>query len=166
MTKAGEFFKDISRWNPWLQGAIGIIIALIVIFAVWFLFFSVTKCQDIQCYLEKQRDCSSAEFIRETEKTIWGYRILEEQEGKCFIEVKVLEIRDSPINKQALEGNSMICELPSGSVAEPEADLSQCHGILREQIQEMIIQNLHKYVLENIDDIKNSLAVKNATTIV
>jgi hypothetical protein len=51
----------------------------------------------------------------------------------------------------------MTCYLPIGDDRVPEADISVCHGILKEELQAIIIEKLHLYVVENIGEISSEL---------
>jgi hypothetical protein len=62
------------------------------------------------------------------------------------------------LDRTELEGQSMNCLVPLGSSAAPEADISNCHGILKEELQEMIINKLHAYVVDNLGEIGDELA--------
>jgi hypothetical protein len=51
----------------------------------------------------------------------------------------------------------MDCYLPLGSLVSPESDISRCHGILKEGMQNLIIRQLHTYIVENVKDIGSEL---------
>ena len=52
-----------------------------------------------------------------------------------------------------LEGKDMDCFLKLGLVISPEKSLKDCHGLLKEDIQEMIIQRMHSQIVENLGKI-------------
>ena len=47
----------------------------------------------------------------------------------------------------------MDCSVPFGLVIKPESEMKNCHGELKEGLQEIIIENLHTYIVGNLDKI-------------
>ena len=45
----------------------------------------------------------------------------------------------------------MICYVPLKLVINPISNLKNCHGLLKENIQELYLTNMHKYVISNLD---------------
>src|SRR3989338_2722717 len=76
---------------------------------------------------------------------------------KCKIEVKLLQIKKGDLSFSKLEGSSMNCYVQAGSTVAPESDLSNCHGDLKEGLQETIINKLHKYIVNNLGEIGEGL---------
>ena len=58
---------------------------------------------------------------------------------------------------EILEGREMECYLPFGSVIEPEENLDRCHGLLKEEMQKIIINKLHNYITDNIGKLEDKL---------
>jgi hypothetical protein len=56
-----------------------------------------------------------------------------------------------------LEGNKMECKLPRGVVMIPESDIGNCHGLLKEGLQDLVIQKLHTYLVQNLGRINLEL---------
>jgi hypothetical protein len=48
----------------------------------------------------------------------------------------------------------MTCNYPISTLNLPEDDISTCTGPLREELQELIIQRMHNYLIQNIGEIK------------
>ena len=46
---------------------------------------------------------------------------------------------------------------PKGIPIYPEKDLSKCHGRLKEELQAIIINKLHTYIIENIGEFRGNL---------
>ena len=57
----------------------------------------------------------------------------------------------------------MNCYLPLGDTSYPEGNIQQCKGELKEELQNLIIQKLHSYILENLDKISGELSTLEAT---
>jgi hypothetical protein len=145
--------KKSRNWKAYL--IIGIIILLIA--AVYFTFFFYYSCDDLACFQAHQKECAKTKFINDEEETTWKYTIQGKEGDKCEINVEVLNIKKGSANKQKLEGKDMNCLLPLGSIALPEADLARCHGELKEDMQNLIIQKLHAYIIENVEEIHEEL---------
>ncbi|MFQ5531454.1 MAG: hypothetical protein ACE5ES_02455, partial [Candidatus Nanoarchaeia archaeon] len=56
-----------------------------------------------------------------------------------------------------LEGLKMTCSLPIGDISSPEDNLKNCQGPLKEELQNLIIQKMHAYILDNLGDIGEEL---------
>jgi hypothetical protein len=132
-------------------------VILILIGAVYFTFFFTYSCDSLACFQAHQRECSRTHFINQESDTVWDYKIVGEENKACQIEVKVLQVKQGETDRKKLEGESMTCYLPFGSDKSPESDISVCHGLLKEELQGMIIEKLHLYVVENIGEIGNEL---------
>jgi hypothetical protein len=137
----------------------GIIIALIVITLViaLYLSFSAVECVNFQCFQEKMAECKSATYVNEETEASWGYKIKGKRGNQCEIEVSLLGAKEGSLNLRQFEGNSMSCFYDVGIVAYPEKDLDVCQGLLKEDLQGVIIENLHKYIVDNLGDIQEEL---------
>jgi len=47
----------------------------------------------------------------------------------------------------------MLCEIPLRVVVAPESNLKNCHGLLKEEMQSLIIEKMHAYVTANLEEI-------------
>lgn len=136
---------------------ISIILSVLVILAVYFTFFFSYTCEDLSCYQAHQRECAKTKFINDQEDITWNYFIKGTNSNRCVVNVEILKIKEGAVSNQKLVGKDMDCYLPFGSAVAPEGDLSRCHGILKEELQNSIIQKLHSYILENIGQISEEL---------
>ena len=134
-----------------------IMLAIIAILAVYFTFFFYYKCTDTDCFRAHQEKCSKTKFINDAQDATWGYAIKGKSSGQCKIEVELVQIKQGEKTLEELEGNKMLCYLPLGNTANPEADISKCHGLLKEKLQETIINKLHAYILKNVGEISEEL---------
>ncbi len=132
-------------------------IFIVLIGAIYFTFFFSYSCDNMACFQAHQRECSKTHFINNEEETTWDYKIKGESNEACEIEVEVLRIKEGDVSRKRLEDKSMTCYLPFGDDSSPEADISNCHGLLKEELQEMVIEKLHLYVIENIGEISEEL---------
>src|SRR4030042_3483086 len=136
-----------------------LIIALIIVvgLAIYFTFFFYYTCNDLECYRAHQRDCVRTKFISDGVETTWQYLVKGKDSGKCVINVKVVKIKQGTLDKQRLVNKAMDCSVLLGSIVEPETDLAVCHGELKEEMQNIIIQKLHAYIVENLGEIGKEL---------
>jgi hypothetical protein len=114
-------------------------------------------CGDFECFQSEMVACSKATYINNDPKTLWKYEIIGRENDECDVEVTLLSAKEGKVGIDKYEGHSMICSYPTGVSNYPENDLSRCHGRLKEDMQEVIIERFHAYVLENLGDIQDAL---------
>ena len=135
-----------------------IVLALIFLsLALRYTFFYTDSCETAECFFQNIRDCSKATFVNDNSEATWKYEILRDKGNACDIEVTLSQQKSSDLELSALEGKSMICSLPLGVVDYPEKNLEFCHGELKEEIQSTLINKLHKYIIDNLGEIKDDL---------
>lgn len=136
-----------------------LIISLIVVLAaaVYFTFFYSYSCDDKSCFVSHQEKCSRTVFVNEEDNAVWKYKIKGKEDGMCVINVELTEVKQGNLDLIKLKNKDMNCYLPVGAVTSPEADISKCHGRLKEGMQEIIIENLHSYILDNVGTIDEEL---------
>lgn len=146
------------------RGRIGVIITVVLIVlvfaaAIYFSFFFYYKCaqSDLACYLAHQEKCAKTKFINDEAQTTWNYKIIGKNDERCDVEVKILKMKQGSIDKINLEGKDMICSISVGSKIRPEENLNICHGLLKEKIQEIMINNAHAYIISNMGKISGEL---------
>lgn len=143
-----------DNWKAYVT--IGII--LLVIAGIYFLFFFHYSCDDLSCFYGHQEKCVKTKLINNQEDTTWLYTIKGQEDNQCKINVEVLAIKIGTIDKKRLEGKNMDCYSPIGSMGVPGSDISKCHGELKEEMQNLIIQKLHQYIVGSTQDIGEELA--------
>lgn len=130
---------------------------IILINAVYFSLFFYKKCDDVKCYISNQEACKKVKFVKESDDVVWLYRINGKNLGKCEIDVRILQVKKGEMERKNLEEKSMLCELDIGTRSMPETDISKCSGKLKEEMQNLIIQKLHFYIIENVGEIGEEL---------
>ena len=118
----------------------------------WLLFFSFEDCGDWECFNENLRVCDKARFIG-GEDMIFRYSILGRSGEECRIHTELLQGELNGQDSLKLEGEGMVCNLPFGMVAVPENNLDECHGILKENLQDIVIKKMYSYIIQNIDNL-------------
>jgi hypothetical protein len=135
-----------------------IILAAILVFlaiTIFFTFFYAKKCKDANCFNSMLAKCKKAEFLNSKEDSTWLYSIKGSNKDKCVVNVKNVLIKLD--EAKAVQGKSMLCYLPKGVVIAPESALDECHGMLKEALQDIIIERMHTYIVQNIGQISESL---------
>lgn len=137
-----------------------IFIAIAVVFigfAVKTSFFYAPKCESFECFSEKMRECKPANFLNDDAEATWRYNIKGVKDGACVIEVTLLQSKTGELGMQNLVGYKMECGFPKSVVTYPETDLGACHGRLKEELQAIIIEKLHTYIVNNLGEIDQTL---------
>ena len=147
MVKKREESKNFTlRWF------VVLIILALAVYLVWFLFFSYKDCDNWDCFNSRLEDCKRTTFIGGT-TLVFDYTIEGKDDGFCVVDVKLLQGEVSERESKNLEGQEMKCSLPLGLVMIPESDILNCHGILKEGLQDLIIKKLHAYLVQNLGKI-------------
>jgi hypothetical protein len=134
-----------------------LIVLIIVVVGVYFLFFYTKKCNDAACFNSALIKCKKTSYISDAEDGSWFYSIKGKEEETCKVNVKMLQLKRGTIEMSSLQGKDMDCYLPLGIVTSPQEDLDRCHGILKEEMQKIIITRLHNYIVGNLGDIGEEL---------
>ncbi|PIN90666.1 hypothetical protein COU57_02840 [Candidatus Pacearchaeota archaeon CG10_big_fil_rev_8_21_14_0_10_32_14] len=139
---------------------IGLIVILLIV-AVYFTFFYSYKCKSLACFKEHQRRCnlisSKTIYTNDGDEATWFYHIRGQVKDECKIFVELVQLKKGEASFTQLEGKSMDCYVPIGSDISPESDITECHGKLKEGLQEEMIKKLHKYIVSNLGDISEEL---------
>ncbi|MCX8158980.1 MAG: hypothetical protein N3D20_01665 [Candidatus Pacearchaeota archaeon] len=133
------------------------IFLIILSVAIYTSFIYTPKCEIMECFKEYMEKCSKATYINEEQEASWRYEILGSEGKTCKIRVKILLAKEGELGIDKLVGKEMICYYPLGVYTYPERDLSKCHGLLKEEIQDIIINKLHKYLIENLGKVAEGL---------
>ncbi len=136
---------------------IGIILIVCAVGAIYLTFFNIQQCSNYECWQKYMKICSKISFINEETEASWGYVIKEIKNKQCVIEVTMLQAKKGELGIEKLMGEKMTCYYPEGIVAYAQRDLSKCHGLLKEELQVIIINKLHAYILENLGKFEESI---------
>ena len=63
-------------------------------------------------------------------------------------------MKEGTIEADKLQGKKMVCTVQKGETQFPEKNIAQCTGELKEELQDIIIQRMHNYLLQNVGEIK------------
>ncbi|RLG12607.1 hypothetical protein DRN73_01980 [Candidatus Pacearchaeota archaeon] len=144
------------RRGDWIA-IIAIVLVILIGLAIYFTFYFHYTCKDLSCFQAHQKQCARTLFINDEKDVTWQYLIKGKEKNNCIISSKILEVKKGDYSKQSLINKEMDCFVPLGSIVSPESDLSRCHGILKEELQNIMIQKLHSYIVENLGEISKEL---------
>jgi len=148
--EVGKYFKKSKHWPI----AAIILVAIVgIIFSVYYIFIYSNVCQDDICFSESLVKCKRTIYIKDNTETITQYSVEGKKSGDCSVNVKILQIKQGALELVKIEGGEMDCLMPLGAYALPEDNIQNCHGTLKEGIQEIMIQRMHSQLIENIGEI-------------
>jgi len=138
---------------------IGLIIAIVIValLAIYFSFFFHKTCSSQECFNSALLDCKKAQFLDDQQDATWQYSINGRVNQKCEVDVTLLQLKDGDVNMLELEGKSMKCYIDLGVIVGPQSNLDKCHGILKEEMQKLMIERLFKYIVDNTGEIAEEL---------
>ncbi len=148
-----KYEKRFGSKNLWF---LLFVLILISLFLIYYIFFKFSTCYTKNCFYGSLSNCDKISWIRETDDADWFYKILEKEDDYCRVEVELLKLKKGKIDLEELEGEKMICNVLKEEIGYPEEDISKCSGKLKEKLQEIIIQRMHDYLLQNLGEIKES----------
>lgn len=152
MNKRGYFDKRL------LLVPIGLVVVGVF---VWLLFFLRMPCDDWDCFNDALKNCKRVSFIGGTDM-VFQYKINGIRDDRCEVGAKLLQGELNNQDSLKLEGQEMKCSLPKGVVMIPESDISNCHGLLKEGLQDLVIKELYSYLVQNIGKINLELVDANS----
>ena len=148
---------DLKPWYFKWKWIVGIVLLVVVLFvAVWFLLFSYGGCEDWGCFNENLRACDRVRFVGGTDM-IFEYTIRGSSGGECEVGVELLMGELNNQDSIKLEHQEMTCMLPGEIVMIPESNIGNCHGLLKEGLQDLVIKKLHTYLVQNLGQINLEL---------
>lgn len=149
MKKKRINFKDYINYSLFAKSLISVLIALVLVYLIWFLFFSYSPCNDLDCFNDRLSKCQRTIFVG-GEKNVFEYKIKGPSKEFCEVDVFLVKGELSFSQARTLEGLEMTCFLLGGVVVRPESDLRSCSGPLKEEIQYLMIEKLHTYISDNL----------------
>jgi len=129
--------------------------AVLLAAALYLNFFFALPCKEKTCFDRELAACKKATYTRVAEEATWFYKIIGKTNDGCLVYVKNLEVK--AVEKVALKDKDMLCTLPLNVVILPETAIDKCHGLLKEELQDLIIEKMHLYIVQHIGEIKEEL---------
>ena len=127
-----------------------LILLVVIIWAIYKMFFSYPTCNNWDCFNSYLENCNRVKFIGESNELVFEYTINGNLNDICKVNVKLLQGELNNQDSIKLENQEMICNLPKGAIIVPESDIGNCHGLLKEGLQDLIIEKLYTYLVQNL----------------
>ncbi|VVB80354.1 Uncharacterised protein [uncultured archaeon] len=140
--------KDVSVKRYILIAVILLAIVAIGVFVYYRL--NVPVCSTTECFFKNVATCTPSKFFY-AGNISFDYSINGKDDDHCNIDVTLVRSFWRGTSFDSLNGKSMVCDVPFGKITFPEEDLDKCHGPLKENLQELILQKLHGYIIDNLD---------------
>jgi hypothetical protein len=138
--------------------ALILLILILLFFAIYVIFFVPSACDSFECYETALSQCEKVWTLKENEDYIWRYEIINTaHENACNVNVRLLKIKKGETTIQDLQNKEMVCVVKKRGDVFPEEEMARCSGPLREELQEIIIDRLHNYLLDSIGEINQEL---------
>ena len=134
-----------------------ILVILLILAVLWYFFLYTRNCSNLACFNANLEACKRASFTNEETIAVWAYKILGKNKEECEVNAKLLQLREGQIDIASLEGKEMICSLPLTYTGKPESSLERCHGRLKEEMQKIMINRAHKYIMDNLGQISEEM---------
>ena len=145
--------KDSFDINIWI--AVIFLIFVLIMFLGYFLFFNIRPIEHGEQFFKALQECEKVSWVKEDAQASWLYIIQGETKGDaCKIKVKLLKMKQGTSDTENLQGKEMICIVQKEETQFPEKEISKCSGELKEELQDIIIQRMHKYILQNIEELE------------
>ncbi|MCX6748170.1 MAG: hypothetical protein NT076_01050, partial [Candidatus Pacearchaeota archaeon] len=119
-----------------------VIILIIGLIAVYFSFFYTKTCSDVTCFNTAITKCTKAYFLEDSKEAVWHYAIKGKSAETCVIAVKLIQIKEGNQDLAGMEDSSMTCSITLGTISRPQENLENCHGMLKENMQNLMIKRL------------------------
>jgi len=136
---------------------IGVVTFIMLVIALYFTFIYYPTCEGLACFNGKLESCSKTHFLNDAADGVWNYKIKGKSGKSCEIYVEFLQAKVGEVEVANLEGKSMVCFTPLGTLISPQSDLKNCHGILKEEMQNLIIKKMHSYLMDNLGAVQDGL---------
>ena len=135
--------------------AFGILVVAVVLFNFWFFVIYPKPVETSIQFVSAMENCKGVSWTREDAQASWLY-IIKGRAGNdaCKVEVQLLQMKEGTISSEKLQGQKMTCILQKGDTQFPEKNIADCTGELKEQLQDIIIQRMHNYLLQNVGEIR------------
>jgi hypothetical protein len=153
-----KFIELLKKHRIIAVKVILICVILVAIGAVYMTFFFTQRCANFDCFKTNMEKCRNGyTYINDDKQATWRYEIMGKNSGLCEVEVTMLQAKEGELGIGKLAGLTMMCSYPIGVGAYPESSLDKCHGRLKEELQTVVIQKLHTYIIENLGKLAEGL---------
>ena len=149
--------KEVERYfrkpKNWPILAVIIVATIGLLISIYYIILYSTGCSTEDCFSNALVKCRRTTYLKNSPETITEYKILRKDGKACEVNVKLIQLKQGSAELAPLEGKDMTCQTPLGTYMKPEENIKNCHGLLKEGIQEIMIQRMHSELVENIGQI-------------
>jgi len=147
----------VSRFRK-RDWAIVFLLVLLLVITLFVGFVYTADCKDRDCLIKAMFECKKTYFESEQKNVTWQYTVKGLSDSNCVVSVKAVNVQLSPSLAKTIEGQAMNCNIPKSLAGSflPESKLEYCHGLLKEALQDMIIEKMHLYIMQNIGQFNQS----------
>ena len=140
-----------------------IVIAIIIISTLFYFFVYTKKCNSEECFLTALRKCERVQYTTISEGNIWHYKIQNLfgfSKRTCTVNVKNVKIESELPLARNIEGKSMSCKITAelaGRFIQIQSKLEFCSGPLKESLQDLLIDQLYTYIIQQIGSVAEEI---------
>jgi hypothetical protein len=150
-------FKEHKYSSKKIKIIFIVLILILIIFLVYILFIKSKNCKNEECFFNSLKSCKKTYFLNEDSQYSWAYFISKQASAdSCEVKVRLMSIKKNSIDLRVLQNKEMTCIIPKKKADFPEKDISKCSGVLKENLQDLIIQRMYDYLLTNVQEINIS----------
>ena len=141
-----------------IRKIIFIVAILLLLASIYIKFFYIKECaqENTNCFNVALARCDKATFSNYGADSAWYYKIEGKKGDNCIVFVENINFKTS-IEALKLKDKGMRCTLPLGVITVPESNIDLCHGLLKEALQDLIIEKMHLYIVQNLGNITTAL---------
>lgn len=151
--------KEVKKRNKIILSMVVVLIVLVIAFIYYFSYYYIGPCKDEMCFRDAVSNCRRVSWIKENDQADWNYIILgHNDESSCKTQVTLLRLNNGTTDLNKLQNEEMVCNFPKVSKDFPETDMSTCSGVLKEDLQDILIQRMHDYLMQNCGQIKEAVS--------
>lgn len=154
--------KEAEKFFLKPKGIIILVLIFIAIVGIVIAAYSIAiykkVCGDEICFAEALTNCSKAVYLSNNQETVVRYTIQGVSEKTCLVNVEMLQIKQGSLQVESMVGKEMVCAAPLGVYIMPDENIKNCHGLLKEEIQDILLQRLYSQIAQNIEQIGKEIA--------
>ena len=141
-----------------IRAIIVLVCIIIVVAGGFYLIFAKQKCLSQGCLLNSIWKCSKITYLNVQDNSTFYYSVNGMTKDGCEVYVQAIELKTDVETANALIGKSMTCYVPTDVAGSflPETRIEYCHGLLKESIQDLIINKMQLFIVQNIGQINQS----------
>ena len=133
---------------------VGIVLVLFLMLLVFANTIYFKECKSSFCFNYFMEGCHRTTYVYDYGNFSLEYKVLGREGESCLVEVLFLKGDE---NSQHLKGESMICDNPLGTARVIGYPYNNCHGLLKEGLNDLMISGLQKYIVQNIGEINEEV---------